>query len=354
MKKKSKIAILVKVLGVALLLVSVGGGWLWMSFQQFVESPIAVKGQPAVFVLEPGLSVGRVGEKMKAQGFISDGRFFGWLARLDGKAQRLQAGEYELKAGSLPRDVLDLFVSGRVKQYSLTMVEGWTFAQVMGLVGRHPKIKQTLTNVPLIEVMAHLGRPGQHPEGRFLPDTYLFPSGTTDVEFLQRAYTSMQALLNKEWGTRAAGLPYKDAGEALIMASIVEKETGAAAERAEIAGVFVRRLQKGMKLQTDPTLIYGLGNRYDGNIHRSDLTEDTPYNTYTRFGLPPTPIALPGADAVRAALHPNAGNALYFVARGDGTHVFSATLEEHQRAVRRFQINARRSDYRSAPKVELK
>lgn len=341
-------------LGLLLLAVSLGGGWLWMGFQQFIAAPIAVRGQPALFVVEPGLSVARVGERMKAQGLVSDGRFFGWLARVDGKSHRLQAGEYELKPGMLPREVLDMIVAGRVKQYSLTLVEGWTFAQLVEVLGRHPKIKQTILNAPVAEIMGQLGYVGEHPEGRFLPDTYHFPAGTTDVEFLRRAHSSMQSLLDKEWVTRNAGLPYKNSYEALIMASIVEKETGVAAERPEIAGVFVRRLQKGMKLQTDPTLIYGLGAGYDGNLRRSDLTQDTPYNTYMRFGLPPTPIALPGVDAVRAAMHPNSGGSLYFVAKGDGSHVFTATLAEHQQAVRKYQIASRRSDYRSTPKVEPK
>jgi len=342
------------VLGLLLLVTSLGGGWLWMGYQQFVASPIAVKDHPVLFDLEPGLSVGRVGEKLKAQGVISDGQFFGWMARLDGRAQRIQAGEYELKAGMLPREVLDMFVAGRVKQYPVTVVEGWTFSQMVETLARHPKIKVTLRGVTIAQLMERLGHPGQFPEGRFLPDTYLFPAGTTDVEFLRRAYNAMQTLLNKEWSTRAANLPYKEPSDALTMASIVEKETGVAAERPEIAGVFVRRLQQGMKLQTDPTLIYGLGAGYDGNIHRADLTRDTPYNTYLHFGLPPTPIALPGADAIRAALHPNAGETLYFVARGDGSHMFTSTLSEHQRAVRKYQIASRRSDYRSAPTVAPK
>jgi UPF0755 protein len=225
-----------------------------------------------------------------------------------------------------------------VIQYALTVIEGWTFRQMLEAVRAHEAIRRTLDGLDDAGIMARLGRPGEHPEGRFYPDTYHFPRGTTDAEFLTRAHRKMQAAVEEAWGRRAAGLPYASPYEALVLASIVEKESGVAAERDQIAGVFVRRLRKGMKLQADPTVIYGLGTEFDGNLRRRDLEADNPYNTYTRTGLPPTPISLPGGGALRAAVAPAEGTALYFVAKGDGTHHFSATLDEHQRAVTRFQL----------------
>ncbi|MBI3774578.1 MAG: endolytic transglycosylase MltG, partial [Gammaproteobacteria bacterium] len=205
-------------------------------------------------------------------------------------------------------------------------------------VAAQDKLTHTLTGLADAEVMVKLGYPERHPEGRFLPDTYAFPKGTTDVDFLRRAYASMHEYLQRAWPERDTNLPLASMNDALTLASIVEKETGAPHERPLIAGVFVRRLQKGMRLQTDPTVIYGLGDRYDGNIRRRDLEAETPYNTYRIKGLPPTPIALPGKDAINAALHPEGGDALYFVARGDGTHEFSSSIEQHNRAVMKYQI----------------
>jgi UPF0755 protein len=221
----------------------------------------------------------------------------------------------------------------------LTLVEGWNFREVLEAVREHPVIVDTLpAEATASDVMALLGHPDEHPEGRFFPDTYLFPRDTTDVQFLMRAFERMETILEDEWEQRAAELPLKDPYEALILASIIEKETGRADERTEIAGVFIRRLRKGMLLQTDPTVIYGLGDSFDGNLRRRDLEADNPYNTYRRAGLTPTPIAMPGRDAIHAALHPADGDALYFVAKGDGSHQFSATLGEHNRAVRRYQL----------------
>ena len=217
-------------------------------------------------------------------------------------------------------------------------MEGWNFKQVLAAVSGHEALKHTLKGLTDGEIMARLGHPGEHPEGRFYPDTYKFPRGTTDAAFLERAYQSMSRLLAEEWGKRDPDLPLKTPYEALILASIVEKETGVADERSEIAGVFVRRLRKGMKLQTDPTVIYGMGDNFKGNIRRRDLKQDTPYNTYVHTGLPPTPISMPGSAAIRAVLHPAPGKSLYFVARGDGSHYFSKSLAEHNRAVRKFQL----------------
>ncbi|MNZ48707.1 putative aminodeoxychorismate lyase [compost metagenome] len=227
-------------------------------------------------------------------------------------------------------------------------MEGWTFHQVRELLSRQPKIEQTLAGLSDAEVMARLGQPGVFPEGRFFPDTYKYVRGTRDIDILRQAYQRMEGILVEEWGERASNLPYKEPYQALIMASLVEKETGVPGERAEIAGVFIRRLQKSMLLQTDPTVIYGMGQRYNGRITRADLREPTPYNTYVTPGLPPTPIALPGREAIHAALNPADGQSLYFVARGDGSHVFSDNLDDHNKAVQEYQLK-RRPDYRSSP-----
>jgi UPF0755 protein len=221
------------------------------------------------------------------------------------------------------------------------VVEGWTFQQLLDALRENEAIRQTLTDRDGAAIMAQLGKPDLHPEGQFAPDTYRFPRGTSDLEFLRRAHNTLQEWLDSAWRERAEDLPYDSAYDALIMASIIEKETGLASEREAIAGVFVRRLKRTMRLQTDPTVIYGMGSAYNGNIRRADLRRDTPYNTYTRHGLPPTPIALPGRESLHAALHPAEGDALYFVAKGDGSHQFSATLEEHLDAVRLYQLRRR-------------
>jgi UPF0755 protein len=240
-----------------------------------------------------------------------------------------------------------MMISGKVRQYALTLVEGWNFRQVMDAVQSHPSLAHTLQGLENAAIMAQLGHPDEHPEGRFLPDTYHFPKGLSDVAFLQRAYDAMAQTLAQEWEGRAVGLPLQTPYEALILASIVEKETGLASERQAIAGVFVRRLEKRMRLQTDPTVIYGMGERYDGNIRKQDLLEDTPYNTYRRLGLPPTPIAMPGRDAIHATLHPDDSQNIYFVSRGDGSHHFSATLEEHNNAVIKYQLKGRKRPFSS-------
>jgi UPF0755 protein len=260
------------------------------------------------------------------------------LARLDGSARRIRAGEYRLPAGMAPDALLALLVSGQVLQYPLTIVEGWSVRDLLSNLRNDPILLQTLEGLDGAEIMVRLGRPDMHPEGRFLPDTYHFPRGATDLAFLQRAMQAMDSVLAAEWERRAPGLPLETPEQALVLASIVEKETSLAEERARVAGVFVRRLQIGMRLQTDPTVIYGLGEGFDGNLRRRDLQADTDYNTYTRSGLPPTPIALPGRAAIHASLHPAAGDELYFVARGDGSHHFSRTLSEHNAAVRRYQL----------------
>jgi UPF0755 protein len=328
-----------RVIGLLLLLASFGGGWLWMEYREFARTPLGLPAAGTVYELPPGGSAASVADDMVAAGYLGGrrGLYLQWMAWVSGRAAQLKAGEYRLEPGLKPSSLLDLLVSGKVVQHPFTIVEGWTFGQLRAALRGHPALRHTLEGLDDATVMAALNRPGEHPEGRFFPDTYHFPRGTTDLEFLTRAYKRMGAVLEEAWRQRAAGLPLKDAYQALVLASIVEKESAVAAERPQIAGVFVRRLQKGMKLQADPTVIYGLGERFDGNLRRADLDADTPYNSYTRTGLPPTPIALPGRGSIEAAVAPADGNELYFVARGDGSHQFSATLDEHQRAVNQYQ-----------------
>ncbi len=259
-----------------------------------------------------------------------------WAARLSGRDLGIKAGEYEMQLGMRASELIDMLVAGRTVLHAMTIVEGWTYTQLRRELARHPALVQTLDGVDDDALMARLGKPGEHPEGRFFPDTYLFAKGTTDFAFLERAMRTLDAHLAQAWELRDGGLPYETPYEALVMASIIEREARVVAERPIIAGVFVRRLERRMRLQTDPTVMYGLGPDFKGPLRTVHLRTDTPYNTYTRHGLPPTPIALPGASSLRAAVQPAHGDALYFVSRGDGTHQFSATLEEHNRAVRRY------------------
>ena len=340
---------LLKLVGVLTLAACLALGWMWMEYLSFRTNPMAItKGEQTVTV-SPGMSVSAVARSLQQQGLIDNYRLFVWMARLEGKAGRIQAGEYRVGASMSPSDLLQLMVEGKVLQYSITIVEGTNFRELMGQLNANPYLRHTLSGQDEQSIMARIGHPDEHPEGRFLPETYHFPRGLSDVEFLRRAYRAMRERLDLEWQRRAEGLPLKTPYEALILASVVEKETGQVSERPAIAGVFIRRMKKGMLLQTDPTVIYGMGLDYDGNLRRRDLLNDTPYNTYTRRGLPPTPISMPGADAIYAALHPDDSDKLYFVARGDGSHYFSATLEEHNRAVRKYQMERRRKDYTSSP-----
>ena len=326
-----KIILLCLVLGLALV------GW---DAYRFFTAPLTQE-QAQVVQVAPGSSFAAINRQLRGRGLIEadrHARYFSLYARLRGVAHRVQSGEYRVTPGMTPLGLLEAMAAGRTVQYRLTIVEGWTVAQLRAALAEHEAIEHTLENKSDDDLMAALGHPDEKAEGRFLPDTYQFPRGTTDVAFLELAYTAMQQLLEDEWAQRADNLPFDTPYQALILASIVEKETAVPAERKRIAGVFVRRLRQGMPLQTDPTVIYGVPD-FDGNLRRSDLRRDNPYNTYTRRGLTPTPIALPGAAAIHAALHPASGDALYFVARGDGSHVFSKTLAEHNRAVRKYQLN---------------
>jgi UPF0755 protein len=327
-------------------MVSLFLGWQLLSYQQFTGSPMMLGGaQPVALLVSPGDSVRSVARALQDRGLVEEGRYFVWMARLQGNAGRIQAGEYQIVHGMTPAQLLEKMVTGKVRQYSITLLEGWDFRQMMAQIDANPYLQHLLKGLAAEEIMVRLGHQGEHPEGRFFPDTYHFPRGLTDVEFLQRAYRAMAQRLEQEWPMRAAGLPLRSPYEALILASIVEKETGVVEERPQIAGVFVRRLKLGMRLQTDPTVIYGIGSDYDGNIRAGDLKQDTPYNTYTRKGLPPTPIAMPSGEALHAALHPDEGESLYFVSRGDGSHHFSASYAEHECAVRRYQLRNRDCDH---------
>lgn len=295
-----------------------------------------------------GATPGGVLNRLQADGVLHDAFWLRLYWRFNLKGQPLHSGEYRLTPELSVRDMLGLWRRGEVVQYSLTLVEGWSFRQVRTALERQGKLELTLTDLSDAQLMARLGYPGVNPEGRFFPDTYRFVRGMSDLDLLKQAYVRLEQVLAEEWEGRADGLPYKTPYDALIMASIIEKETGVPEERGEIAGVFVRRLRIGMRLQTDPTVIYGLGERYNGKLTRAHLRELTAYNTYVIEGMPPTPIAMVGREAINAALHPAVGKSLYFVARGDGSHVFSDTLEAHNRAVREYQL-IRREDYRSSP-----
>lgn len=286
--------------------------------------------------------------RLQADGVIKDAFWLRLYWRFNLAGQSLHSGEYRMTPGMDAKSLLALWQKGDVVQYSLTLVEGWNFRQVRAALAKQAKLEQTLANLSDSELMAKLGHPNVFPEGRFFPDTYRYVRGMTDAELLKQAYNRLDDVLQEEWDKRATDVPYDTPYQALIMASLVEKETGVPQERGQIAGVFVRRLQQGMLLQTDPTVIYGLGERYNGKITRAFLKEATPYNTYVISGLPPTPISMVGREAIHAAMNPVPGNSLYFVARGDGSHVFSADLDAHNAAVKEFQLK-RRADYRSSP-----
>lgn len=286
--------------------------------------------------------------RLETDGVIKDAFWLRLYWRFNLAGQSFHTGEYRMTPGMDARGLLDLWARGEVVQYSLTLVEGWNFRQVRSALAKQVKLEQALAGLSDSELMSKLGHPNVFPEGRFFPDTYRYVLGMSDLDMLKQAYNRLDEVLADEWARRAADVPYVDPYQALIMASLVEKETGVPQERGKIAGVFVRRLHIGMLLQTDPTVIYGLGERYTGKLTRAYLKEPTPYNTYVISGLPPTPISLVGREAIHAALNPVAGSSLYFVARGDGSHVFSDDLESHNSAVREFQLK-RRADYRSSP-----
>lgn len=306
---------------------------------RFQHGNVALPQEPTVFLIRSGSNIKSIAQDLSMQNIINDPWLFILLAKVKGVETRVRAGEYQIESGMTADDLLEKFTQGSAIQYSFTVIEGWSFRQMLAALAEDPVIEHTLQGKSNQEIMALIGHPELHPEGMFFPDTYRFPKGTSDLDFLQRAFQVMQNHLTREWNQRDEDLPLKSEYEALILASIIEKETGAGFERPLISGVFIRRLKKNMRLQTDPTIIYGLGEEFDGDIRFRDLKKDTPYNTYLHAGLTPTPIALPGLEAIRAALHPAKTDALYFVSKGDGTHQFSATLDEHNTAVKRYQLN---------------
>ena len=312
-----------------------------------LEQPLNIA-QEELLEVPKGTTPNRTFIRLEADGVIKDAFWLRVYWRFNLAGQPLHSGEYRMMPGMTVNGLIDLWKRGEMVQYSLTLVEGWNFRQVRAALAKDEKLEQTLNGLSDSQVMDKLGHSGIFPEGRFFPDTYRFVRGMSDVDLLKKAYDRLDEVLAKEWNERAAGVPYTEPYQALIMASLVEKETGVPQERGQIAGVFVRRMEMGMLLQTDPTVIYGLGDRYNGKLTRAHLKEPTPYNTYMIAGLPPTPIAMVGREAIHAALNPVEGNSLYFVARGDGSHVFSDDLDAHNNAVREFQIN-RRADYRSSP-----
>ncbi|MDD5034780.1 MAG: endolytic transglycosylase MltG [Methylococcaceae bacterium] len=311
---------------------------LWLDYRHAIDAPLE-NAETVDFEIAKGQSLASIAGALRERGLIDKPHWFRVLAWQLGIATRLKYGEYEIPPEVTPRRLLELFASGKVKQYSLTFIEGWRFQQMVELLQRHPALSHQLAAQSADEIMSLLGASGENAEGRFFPDTYFFTKGTSELDLLKRSYQKMRTLLDEEWRNRSQGLPLRSPDEALVLASLVEKETARPEERAQIAGVFLRRLDRNMLLQTDPAVIYGMGEAYAGNVRKEDLARDTPYNTYVHAGLPPTPIALPGAGAIRAALHPDGGNSLFFVARGDGSHVFSSSLAEHNKAVDQFQRN---------------
>ena len=320
---------------------------LWFGWRQheqdWLRHPIAGLAQPVVFEVPAGASLAGVANALQARGILENPGAWVRHAKRTGAATRIRTGEYELLPGTTPAVLLDQLVAGDVLLHTLTIPEGWTARQALAAIQSHPQVKVELRGLTEKEWMARIGLAEEHPEGRFFPDTYRFPRGTSDRELLMQAHRRLQRELEAAWRRRAADLPFDTPYQALILASVVEKETGAADERPLIAGVFVNRLRMGMRLQTDPTVIYGLGDKFDGNLRKRDLLADTPYNTYTRAGLPPTPIALCGRAALEAAVRPAATDALYFVAtgRGDGRHFFATSLVAHNANVARHLSNLR-------------
>jgi len=339
---------MIRALIVALLLLTLLGGVAYIELKRRWESPLTLPQAGFELTVAPGDSLKTVADKLHRSGILAYPRMIMLYGRWTGMDQKLKQGEYLLPQSATAKSMLELLQSGKVIQYRVTLPEGITLSKALNILSHEEALEKTLGGSEDPRVL-ELVKPHAHPEGLFLPDTYQFTRGATDWSVLQRAHRAMLDALEKEWPGRAPQVPYKTPYEALIMASIIERETGLAEERERIAGVFTRRLEKGMLLQTDPTVIYGLEENFDGNLQRRHLTQDdNPYNTYRHSGLPPTPIALPGVAAIRAALHPDVNDALYFVARGDGGHAFSATLKEHNLAVRKYQLK-RREGYRSTP-----
>jgi len=319
-----------KLIALAFLVTSV----VIVDFYFFLNKQLGVESEQ-FYDFSPGTSVSALARDLEKKNIISNRMYFSAWARITGTARYLKAGEYHLTPEMNVLELFSLMKQGKVRLYSLTLVEGITFKQMMQQINASPHLNHSLKGMPVEQIMQKIGYPGEHPEGRFFPDTYRFPKGMSDIDLLKQAYQQQKQRLEKAWDDRDQGLPLNSAYEALILASIVERESANVAERKLIAGVFINRLRKGMRLQTDPTVIYGMGDEYKGDIRFRDLRKDTPYNTYTRKGLPPTPIAMPGQGALDAVSHPDKTDYIYFVAMSDksGRHIFSKTLKEHEHAV---------------------
>lgn len=303
----------------------------------YAYSPLTPAKLPLEFTLNQGSSLSAVARQFEREGLLESPRLFVAFARLLGRAGQIKAGVYQLDQSVSRMELLTMITRGNISKSQITLIEGWNFRQLRDALNASPNLRHDTLNLSDSEILQRIGAPESHPEGLFFPETYHIAAGGSDIELLKVAYRLMQQRLNEAWQARSPDLPLETPYQALILASIVEKETGTASDRPMIAGVFVNRLRIRMMLQTDPTVIYGMGEKFDGNLRRRDLTGDTPYNTYTRGGLPPTPIAMPGRDALHAALHPAKTNALYFVARGDGSSHFSSNLNAHNQAVNRYQ-----------------
>lgn len=343
---KKMLLLMAVTLVLALVMLLAGRQWLLHWGQQPMNVPMAT-----VLEVPKGSSLSHLAQRLEDMEWIQRAELLKLYLRLARQDSRIQAGEYAVAATTSPQQLLQQLAAGEVISYSLTLVDGHSFKQFRQVLKQQPKLKQLTADWSASDILQALNSTYSHPEGLFYPDTYQFTRSDSDLDILRRAYQRMETLLAQAWEQRDPDLPYDSAYEALIMASIIEKETGVPAERPEIAGVFVNRLRRSMRLQTDPTVIYGLGDAYQGNITRQHLRTTTPYNTYRIAGLPPTPIANPGLPAIAAALHPADTDALYFVARGDGSHQFSISLQQHQQAVKKYQLQ-RRADYRSSPSKE--
>lgn len=332
---KKRLILLALVLPV-LVIAAAAASLIW-----YVDRPLTVAGERVEVQIARGASMRQAANAVADGGVAVSASTLYWFARIGGHANRIKAGTYAFESGVSPRQIVEKLVRGDVVLKSLALIEGWTFRQVRAAIDAHPDLQHDSKDMDDAELLRQIGAPETHPEGLFFPDTYHFERGMSDLDVYRQAYAQMQSRLTDQWEKRAADLPLKSPYEALILASIVEKETGQGADRPLIASVFINRLRVGMLLQTDPTVIYGVGPTFDGNLRRRDLERDTPYNTYTRPGLPPTPIAMPGHAAIEAALNPAASDFYYFVARGDGSSEFSKNLSEHNRAVRLYQLSQR-------------
>ncbi len=325
---------------IVLAFVAAGGTAIWLV--RFAHAPLELARDPVEFTIAPGSSLRGAAREMVAAGVRMPWWAFEVIARVAGNPAAIKAGSYEVRPGISPLDLLGKLTRGEFALAEIKFIEGWTFGQIRKALDAHPHVRHDTAGLTNAQIMERLEAPSAHPEGWFFPDTYLFPRGTSDLELLRQAHRAMAKRLDAAWAERDPDLPVGTAYEALILASIVEKETGRAEDRPLVAAVLANRLRAGMRLQVDPTVIYGLGESFDGNLRRRDLLADTPYNTYTRDGLPPTPIAMPGLASIEAVMRPPRSDVLYFVARGDGSSEFTRTLEEHNRAVARYQRGGRR------------